>query len=613
MTIVKSLLAATALTLSSLTLAAQTADPTELAFWDTVKTSENAEMLQLYLENYPEGAFAGLAKIMISQLGGAPAEPKAAADESATDEAASRAEPSQSAAMLEKAMRNCDALVGDVESYLRKDAYLPVFDLSDADLRKALSSCSMAGLTEQPSAYFKHFMAYYALLDREERGLSNEEWSVLQKAADADFPAAIVWAGRLYLHTYAGGAEQSFLNEGLAILERGVALKQEYAAFELGQFHSGAEPYYSDAEVPYHVDNPTEDYGKALQYFAKAESFGSATEAAFEQGALYGDLTLDIRDADAAVAAYERSIARGQRLADSHGRRSGFLTIPALSSARIDVPQDIMGFLSEPDFASGVQAAMTAAELGWEEGEAFWSTRALEMLQKLLFVISDAQAINYENNFLAWRGSEDNTNVIGFLKAIADTIESEMVTRFEQNHHGESGEDAETMRAWREAFDRLMDDRVYAFTELNEVTGWDFDFRSADDCIKWVNEEWISVRVFEVEVFNECPADVSFAMVVDQVSHSGKIHKHEKRIELPTWGEETLRFSAPFDAKTANYNWRACYSVQGEIVSYDDGDALFCEGADPTEAQDLVGNYIGRRDALKRHVKELLDWELEQF
>jgi invasion protein IalB len=40
---------------------------TELAFWASVKDSKDPDVLQHYLDRYPEGAFAGLAKLMIAQ------------------------------------------------------------------------------------------------------------------------------------------------------------------------------------------------------------------------------------------------------------------------------------------------------------------------------------------------------------------------------------------------------------------------------------------------------------------------------------------------------------------------------------------------------------------
>jgi adenylate cyclase len=44
----------------------------ELAFWDTVKDSDNPAMHAAYLERYPEGAFAALAKVRLGELGALP-------------------------------------------------------------------------------------------------------------------------------------------------------------------------------------------------------------------------------------------------------------------------------------------------------------------------------------------------------------------------------------------------------------------------------------------------------------------------------------------------------------------------------------------------------------
>jgi adenylate cyclase len=55
---------------------AAVADPevsaVELAFWDTVKESANPEMYSAYLDRYPDGAFAALAKVRLEELGSPP-------------------------------------------------------------------------------------------------------------------------------------------------------------------------------------------------------------------------------------------------------------------------------------------------------------------------------------------------------------------------------------------------------------------------------------------------------------------------------------------------------------------------------------------------------------
>jgi adenylate cyclase len=47
---------------------AEEADPVELTFWETVKDSDNPAMYAAYLEKYPEGSFSALAKVRIEEL-----------------------------------------------------------------------------------------------------------------------------------------------------------------------------------------------------------------------------------------------------------------------------------------------------------------------------------------------------------------------------------------------------------------------------------------------------------------------------------------------------------------------------------------------------------------
>ena len=44
------------------------ASAVELAFWDTVKTSDNPAMLQAYLDKFPDGTFKALAEIRLDEL-----------------------------------------------------------------------------------------------------------------------------------------------------------------------------------------------------------------------------------------------------------------------------------------------------------------------------------------------------------------------------------------------------------------------------------------------------------------------------------------------------------------------------------------------------------------
>ena len=45
------------------------ADAVELVYWDTMKDSDNPDMFLAYLERYPDGAFAPLAKVRLGELG----------------------------------------------------------------------------------------------------------------------------------------------------------------------------------------------------------------------------------------------------------------------------------------------------------------------------------------------------------------------------------------------------------------------------------------------------------------------------------------------------------------------------------------------------------------
>jgi hypothetical protein len=40
----------------------------ELAFWESVRSSDNAQLIQAYLEKYPEGEFSALARLRIEEL-----------------------------------------------------------------------------------------------------------------------------------------------------------------------------------------------------------------------------------------------------------------------------------------------------------------------------------------------------------------------------------------------------------------------------------------------------------------------------------------------------------------------------------------------------------------
>lgn len=72
------ILLAIALSLVAVTSAAQTSDPAEITFWESVRDSKDPAELRAYLQRYPNGTFAFLAQRRLAVLEGAPAAPRPA-------------------------------------------------------------------------------------------------------------------------------------------------------------------------------------------------------------------------------------------------------------------------------------------------------------------------------------------------------------------------------------------------------------------------------------------------------------------------------------------------------------------------------------------------------
>ena len=69
--------------------AVSSVDPTafELSYWETIKSSTNADDFKSYLDKYPEGQFAALAKNRVSTLGGSAKSESKTSDDGATERA----------------------------------------------------------------------------------------------------------------------------------------------------------------------------------------------------------------------------------------------------------------------------------------------------------------------------------------------------------------------------------------------------------------------------------------------------------------------------------------------------------------------------------------------
>lgn len=99
---------------------AQTSEA-EITFWETVKDSKDAAELQAYLDAYPKGKFAPLAKLRIKKLGGE------------TKSAQPDAEPGKTASKPKKATDKSDLYraldrFGEVLEHVRSDYYKDVDD-----------------------------------------------------------------------------------------------------------------------------------------------------------------------------------------------------------------------------------------------------------------------------------------------------------------------------------------------------------------------------------------------------------------------------------------------------------------------------------------------------
>lgn len=79
------------------------ASPAEIEFWNTVKDARNPAEFKAYLETYPNGAFAALAKVRIRALEEASAQKKSSDDTKAAADAKASADAARAAAVAKAA------------------------------------------------------------------------------------------------------------------------------------------------------------------------------------------------------------------------------------------------------------------------------------------------------------------------------------------------------------------------------------------------------------------------------------------------------------------------------------------------------------------------------
>ncbi len=139
---------------------AQTADATELAFWQSVGSSGNVKMLQAYLDSYPDGSFVPLAHILIEDLGGdaAPApQPKTQPEPKPEPETLTLTAAAEAAAQCETLAAHPE----DTTSALPGVAIKQLKTQADA----AIDACLEALQDGAPTHAFSLGRAYYAAGD----------------------------------------------------------------------------------------------------------------------------------------------------------------------------------------------------------------------------------------------------------------------------------------------------------------------------------------------------------------------------------------------------------------------------------------------------------------
>lgn len=96
---------------STPTAEAPATDPVELEYWKTIKDSEHTEDFWSYLEKYPNGAFADLAKSRIERL--------SAGDDKADDKASAKSETTQTRSGGDIRTQRRDVVLSAIRSELR--------------------------------------------------------------------------------------------------------------------------------------------------------------------------------------------------------------------------------------------------------------------------------------------------------------------------------------------------------------------------------------------------------------------------------------------------------------------------------------------------------------
>lgn len=573
------------------------ADQTELIFWETVRNTQDRAMLQLYLDRYPDGVFAPLADLMITQLqqGGAqmqaiPAPAKPAAEASPA---------SQVSTAQASAMRQCEERAYHPwDQFAPENIGKPVAEEVE-DLDELLATCRTAAETGDAEAQFHLYRVSIAVAGRAQHDLSDEGWEALESAASQGHETAQIWLARHLLRKLYG--DRRDISRGINTLEEMVANQSAIGALELGNYHGARSSFYAGRDGAY-------DYAQAVAYLLKAEEFGDQTQAAYFLGGIYGDRAWSGFDIQAAAAAYDRAVATGHNLTWAHGQKGLLLATEGLRDARDWPPQDIVAFFHGGRMMEGLAALRQASKLEMVEKPGYWTNKYFNLFQDAFAFAADLSRSRYENNYLSWRASDESDGLNKVLSEFGLFLRDEMAELNAAQPGLYFGLGHDELSAWVERFKVLQDDQLRMFAELNEVKGWGLTFEAATDCVKQLNDEvWSSYNTVKLEFLNNCYAPVNFLVGVEFDKNTAGAREFTKQGRIEPDETRTFTFVAESDGgNSVRLSRLGCYDKQGGPTLYADGETYGCDWAFKLDEMDLVEDYYARRSSLVDHVAALL-------
>ncbi len=218
---------------------------TEITFWETVRDNGSPEMIQLYLDKYPQGDFADLAKMMLKQQG---VKTQAANHKGKqTDQALSKTD------LALRAVAECNRLA---THRLEKNIKIEPtsMEVLKANSAEAIKSCRQAVKYRGSGRDHYHLYRAYVAIEDYTSALPQ-----LEAAAQLGLPLAQYWLAENYIGGYIGITKDR---------RKGLELHRQYA--KAGNSLSAAA-----AGVTMYQDAKTDDdYEAALPFLRQGEKAG---------------------------------------------------------------------------------------------------------------------------------------------------------------------------------------------------------------------------------------------------------------------------------------------------------------------------------------------------